>query len=194
MNAAPALPGLLDSLLRLSVNITANTAELDSPSISRYRSLSRSIKFTMMLFKRIIKSDIEKWIKLDDLISDQLRNAREVKTTRESPFTPEEIRVQRIAAIASAESSAEVTANELLFDNFQADTVLRFPAITGKLIVNIELDGIHHNQDKKKRFCNLRDQYLRSKGVIVERISAERVRKMSDLEMDGWLRQILMSL
>lgn len=147
-----------------------------------------------MLFKKIIKNDLDKWMKLDYEISELLIRSKNVLMPRESKFTAEEIRVQQIAKIAADQSSAVVTSNELLFDNFQADTVLRFPHLTGKLIVNLELDGIHHGQDKKKRFCNLRDQYLRSQGVIVERISADRVRKMTDLEMDSWLRQILMNL
>jgi very-short-patch-repair endonuclease len=53
--------------------------------------------------------------------------------------------------------------------------------------VNIEVDGIHHNRERKKRFCMLRDKYLKSQGVIIQRIVTSSLRKMNDTELEKWL-------
>ena len=50
-------------------------------------------------------------------------------------------------------------------------------------IVNVELDGPHHRQAKKKRFCALRDWYLRDvQGVDVVRwdLMSPEVQRMRD--------------
>jgi hypothetical protein len=53
---------------------------------------------------------------------------------------------------------------------FEADIVLRIPSETASpRIVNIEIDGIHHGIASKRHFCDMRDAFLRSKGVVVER-------------------------
>ena len=66
--------------------------------------------------------------------------------------------------------------------------MLRIPRVDGdSLIVNIEVDGIHHLREKKKRFCMLRDEYLKSKGVIVERLHVSRIYKMKDEEIADWV-------
>jgi spore coat protein CotF len=53
---------------------------------------------------------------------------------------------------------------------FEADIVLRIPSQTASpRIVNIEIDGIHHGIASKRHFYDMRDAFLRSKGVVVER-------------------------
>jgi very-short-patch-repair endonuclease len=74
-----------------------------------------------------------------------------------------------------------VSSNEFLFSIFESDLVLRVPIAdeicSSNLIVNIEVDGIHHRREKKKRFCMLRDKYLRSQGVVIDRIEASTLRR-----------------
>jgi very-short-patch-repair endonuclease len=60
------------------------------------------------------------------------------------------------------------------------------------LIINIEVDGAYHKQERKKRFCTLRDKYLKSQGVIIERIEAEFLRRMTDEEMKRWLLDVVL--
>ena len=54
-------------------------------------------------------------------------------------------------------------------------------------IINIEVDGVHHRQEKKKRFCRLRDEYLQSRGVVIERIEVSALSAMSDHEVEEWV-------
>jgi hypothetical protein len=48
--------------------------------------------------------------------------------------------------------------NEYLY-GFESDIIL-YKSTNNELIpvLNIEIDGIHHQQQRKKSFCNLRDQ------------------------------------
>ena len=77
----------------------------------------------------------------------------------------------------------EVRCGEMLF-GFEADVVLRVWRGDGSVrIVNVELDGPHHRQAKKKRFCALRDWYLREvRGVVVVRwdLMSPEVQRMRD--------------
>ena len=53
--------------------------------------------------------------------------------------------------------------------------------------MNIEIDGIKHLREKKKRFCKLRDEYLTSEGIVIERVEASFVRKLKLTELEEWL-------
>jgi very-short-patch-repair endonuclease len=55
------------------------------------------------------------------------------------------------------------------------------------LIINIEVDGTYHKQDKTKRFCMLRDEFLKAKGVTIERIDNSVLIRMNDLEVNEWI-------
>ena len=68
------------------------------------------------------------------------------------------------AEIFAGSGAVEVSANELLH-GFEADLVLRGAGWT----VNVELDGPTHQRPTKRRFCGLRDEHLRRRGVRVLR-------------------------
>jgi hypothetical protein len=94
----------------------------------------------------------------------------------------------KVSAKALEKSGVLVSANEHLFDLFESDVVVRIPRDGGDcLIVNIEVDGVHHLREKKKRFCMLRDEYLKSKGVVVMRVTVSRLREMKDEEVEDWV-------
>ena len=59
------------------------------------------------------------------------------------------------------------------------------------LIINIEVDGIHHGKETNKKFSLLRDQYLRSRGVRVERMKATQQRRMSDDDLEIWILKFI---
>lgn len=62
----------------------------------------------------------------------------------------------------------QLTRNENLH-HFESDIVLRM--IGSPTIVNVEVDGIVHEHPTKRRFCQLRDDYLRSQNVHVIRVN-----------------------
>jgi very-short-patch-repair endonuclease len=60
---------------------------------------------------------------------------------------------------------------------------------SGSVTINIEIDGIHNKEERKKRFCTLRDQHLKFQGVIIFRIEASSLQKMEDKDLEKWLRE-----
>jgi hypothetical protein len=111
-----------------------------------------------------------------------------------------ERRVYDAIKMTVAGSSVQVTRNEELFSLLECDTVIRIPVLgsaaphthpdtdTEHLVVNIEVDGVYHAWEKKRRYCRLRDQYLASKGVIVQRVDSTVLWKMTDEELESWSR------
>jgi hypothetical protein len=96
------------------------------------------------------------------------------------------------------QTAVTVSANEYLFDMFESDVVVRIPYVgstnafnsstCGKyLVINIEVDGVHHKKEKKIKFCKLRDAYLRSQGVAVHRVDAQEMHKDNDAPLEQWL-------
>jgi len=71
-----------------------------------------------------------------------------------------------------------VTFNQDLF-GFESDVVVS--TNQNQVLLNIELDGGPHAYPVKKRFCELRDKVLQSKGVQVLRINTRKV-PMSGLQ------------
>ena len=96
-------------------------------------------------------------------------------------------------------TDVSISSNEHLFNIFESDFILRVPFSGIKMIkindnksiikikkgkneliidknvenyftINIEVDGIHHRREKKKLFCERKDEYLRSRNVYVYRI------------------------
>jgi hypothetical protein len=95
-------------------------------------------------------------------------------------------------------SNISISSNEYLFNLFESDIVLRIPIVNDSsssksrerdLIINIEVDGIHHKQERKKRFCMLRDKYLEAQDVVIERIDASVLSRMEDKKIKDWIQE-----
>jgi hypothetical protein len=88
----------------------------------------------------------------------------------------------------------EVHANEYLFDIFDIDFILDIPSNSynsGKTMkINIEVDGIRH---KNKLFCERKDEYLKSRGVLVSRIDVDMLAKMSSDKLEEWILERISS-
>ena len=74
--------------------------------------------------------------------------------------------------------------NNIYLHGFECDIVIRKTSIAnGKEIItdmNIELDGPSHNRPNRRRFCQLRDDYLsREHGVIIKRFELQRLQSSS---------------
>jgi hypothetical protein len=97
-----------------------------------------------------------------------------------------EQRVYTIGLKAFENSADLISSNEYLCSIFEGDIVLKVPIANNKvfsrsLIINIEVDGISHKQETKKRFCMLRDKHLKSQGIVIERIEASTLKKMTGM-------------
>ena len=125
-----------------------------------------------------------------------------------------EQRMHTVAMKVFGESNLRVSHNEHLFGLFECDIVVRVPRAVNahseegsrgigqsrnpeeegedvreeqSLIINIEVDGVHHRREKKKRFCRLRDEYLQSRGVVIERMEVSALSAMSEHEVEEWV-------
>jgi hypothetical protein len=105
--------------------------------------------------------------------------------------------MHKIAMKISQDTPIEVHNNAHLFELFESDITLHIP-INGdpinKTIINIEVDGIHHRNEKKKLFCKRKDKYLKSKGVFVFRMDVFQMNKMKDVEIEEWILRIISSI
>ena len=81
-----------------------------------------------------------------------------------------------------------IKSNELLY-GFEADIIIISP---NGHIVNIEVDGPVHEYISKKRFCERRDAFLDTKGIIVVRIKAVGLDRMSTAEFEKFMTSELL--
>ena len=84
---------------------------------------------------------------------------------------------------AGASASIEQTTCSVLESAEQA---------AAEVVVNIEIDGPHHKQARKHRFCQLRDNYLtRDHGVLVLRLDVMAQRGWSEAQKVAHIRERL---
>ena len=142
------------------------------------------------------------WTEFGDLVCSEHRHRRTIGECEDSFRSHVERKVHRVAASLYGQSRVTVSSNDYLFDMFEGDVVVRIPfvgetdgieKIPGSreyFVINIEVDGMHHRQERKINFCKMRDAYLKSRGVIVHRIDASLVTKMNDNQLEQWLLDV----
>ena len=74
-----------------------------------------------------------------------------------------------ISAAQSRMPLSTFTTNTFLY-GFEADLIQSINVDGRELVINYEIDGIHHKQSRKMYFCHLRDEYLQRRGVKVIRM------------------------
>ena len=110
------------------------------------------------------------------------------------------------AAVDGAEGARVVVveADTHLFDFVECDVLIRLPLASASasasesesgsgewLLVNIEVDGIHHRNGKRSRFCHLRDKYLAARGVVVERVMTSALWDMGAPDTEAWVLKVV---
>ena len=117
-----------------------------------------------------------------------------------------ERRVHAATMKALRESNTRISHNEHLFGLFGCDIVVRIPRAVdacgveedrirgveggARLLLNIEVDGVHHRREKNKRFCRLRDEYMQSRGVVIARIEVSALDAMTEQDLEKWVMDI----
>lgn len=168
--------------------------------------LSQNIVLGLGEQKNIMKEEYEKWVEVQVLLVNELASRR---SNYDSFFSAgknkskAEMRVNKAVnkLFKNTSSSILVSRNEYLFNLFESDIVLRTvlensdsnsdSSSNNDIIINIELDGLQHQREKSKRFGMLRDKYLKSQGVVVERLENSSLEKMSEDQLEKWLLKIL---
>ena len=180
---------IVNFLLLSLCNICDTTEQFKSLSPEDIVSLGQHVALSLPALQSSLSDEnYSMWMILSDLIDDAL--ADRPQSVGEEFQSSGEKRMFYLSFNALETSGVKISCNEHLFNLFESDIVLRIPRVEGdSLIMNIEVDGVHHLREKKKRFCMLRDKYFMSKGVIVERLDVSRMNKMKDEEIQTWLSQ-----
>ena len=188
----------------LSFLLTHAFALTEVKRLSRFELLSVGQAVLLCIPSRrdvLDDASYELWTKLGDSVCMEHRRRIKSGEYMDSSRSHVERKVHRVAASLYGQSRATVSSNDYLFEMFESDIVVRIPfavstddaeaSADGKwLVINIEVDGVHHRQEKKINFCKLRDAYLKSRGVVVHRIDASRVTMMDDDQLEGWLLDV----
>jgi hypothetical protein len=192
---------LLIYLYEKAASIAGNASLCETLTCEDLFSFGQHLALTLSKLQVVLQDDCKKWENINSIITDE-RLARENNSdpyfTSAAFQSDAEERVYNIIKIAFNNSDKSISSNEYLFNLFESDIVLKIPIVhnssssqlrEGDLIVNIEVDGIHHKQEKKKRFCTLRDRYLEAQGVVVERIDTSALGRMKDKEVKDWIQE-----
>ena len=119
-----------------------------------------------------------------------------VRRQRDDPFfattqfqsTFEKAVYNRVVILAAELQITDLRHNVFLLDCFESDITFTVRDNNGAaVIVNVEVDGIHHEKKRKQTFCQLRDKELTSRGIHVARITAT----TKSLEIDKLIRKIV---
>ena len=150
-----------------------------------------------MLEKYLNKTDYQNY----ELIIQQLNDEMIIRNNLSSYVRSRhggcniEKRLEMIIRKMITNSDIELAVGKYLLNLFEGDLILKIPQKSDNIknysIVNIEIDGMNHLHPTKKRFCSLRDNYLKSKNILVVRIEAHTLRNLSDRKIKDWILGIL---
>ena len=150
-----------------------------------------------MIDSGLIESD-EIWANIKASLIHEIARRKQRETVAINFQSLAEECAYNIVCKALSLSNIRISSNEYLFDLFESDIVIRIPFSnmmeeinTTYLPINIEVDGLHHRQSIRKRFCSLRDKYLKSQGVTVNRIETSRLRNMNRNDVEDWILHIV---
>ena len=163
--AQPLLERILDDASKLTNN--------DVKSSIAVLSLGQAICFSLPSFRNTMDSEkINQWeerlqFMQKNFKKDDLKNSFRGRALH---LENEAYRVT-VDALKNTDIEVQVSNRRHLYDFFECDIVVEIMSQEGKkgVLINLEIDGSNHVEQKKIRFTNLRDAYLKSMGVVVVR-------------------------
>ena len=180
---------LLDTLLFHFCNLANESKNFQLLPYEDIKSLGQGFAFSLLTLHDYMDSiKYRKWEMLSQSVDNVLSSWKcDTQFIDKLPSVLEQ-RFQAIALKINFSSDYQLSFNESLFHLFEGDMVLRIPSMdNGNLVINFEIDGTFHLRRKKINFCLLRDRYLQSRGVIVERLPTARFIRMRDNDVAKWI-------
>ena len=193
---------LLQRFIKLSEAVVADDYTPE------YFSCGRSVVVTLPFLRDHVT---EGEVKECERIIDDIENKTRVRAFNEhgDPSASmnfqsrSERRMHAAVMMALEKSNMRLSHNVHLFGLIECDLVVRIHCAVDacrveedrtrgvegddSLLLNIEVDGVHHRREKKKRFCRLRDEYLQSRGVIIARIEVSALDAMNEQDLEKWI-------
>ena len=180
---------LLDTLLFHFCNLANESKNFQLLPYEDIKSLGQGFAFSLLTLHDYMDSiRYRKWEMLSQSVDNVLSSWKCGTQFIDKLPSVLEQRFQAIALKINFSSDYQLSFNESLFHLFEGDMVLRIPSMdNGNLVINFEIDGTFHLRRKKINFCLLRDRYLQSRGVIVERLPTARFIRMRDNDVAKWI-------
>lgn len=185
--AQPLLEKILDNTLKLSNN--------DVKSSIAVLSLGQAICFSLPSFRNTMDSEkINQW---DERLYFMRKNFN--KEGLNNSFRGRALHVENevyrviVDALKNTDIEVEVSNKKHLYDFFECDIVIDILPKDSKkgVVINIEIDGCNHAEQRKIRFTNLRDAYLKSMGVVVVRQTDIDIKSVWSGELRDWVLNIV---
>ena len=191
VGSQPGTPLLLDYLFKQLEQLTTATSGLNDMRTDQLFYLCQIFTLTLPEIEKSLGAKSKKWKIALELISTELKNRRD---TDDKFFNPRKIRstneefVHSAASTLFNNSKVLMSFNGYLFGLFETDLVLKIPSPRNPdgFFLNIELSGVYHERRKRKRFVELRDKHLQSKGVVIERVDILTLRQMDEGDLMKW--------
>jgi hypothetical protein len=183
---------LIDFLIRKMEEAISETDQLTRLPTSALFHLCQMLTLTFSDTSASMGLKSSKWSSIMALANRELAGRRD----NDDPFfTPvkvrstDEGRVHSVVKTLLDKSKILISFNGYLFGLFETNLVLKVPTgdNVGHFFLNIEMIGVYHKQQKRERFCSIRDRYLRSQGVIIVKADSLTLRQMDDGELMMWL-------
>ena len=188
LTGSPCLESVVDTIWGYIVRLGSITSNYKNLSFVDLLCLGQSVALSVFAIRNNMgQDDYSQWEATSKLLGSELSSRVSENQVSIGFRSNAERRMYEVLTRVFDKSDIALASNEHLFNLFEADIILRVQsASVGSLVINIEVDGIHHLREKKRRFCALRDEYLKSRGVVVYRITASVLRDMSDDEIQSW--------
>ena len=191
---SPLSQPLLATLLSHLCKLAQDSGNFQSLPYSDIEFLGHGFAFSLHSLHTCLNSvDYKKWEDLNQSVSNMLVSPKyNLHCAGKIPSVLEQ-RFQRIISKIDLPPAYLLSFNETLFQLFEGDIILRIPRAdhNSHLVMNIEIDGSLHLRKKKMNFCVQRDKYLRTKGVVVERMPSARFIRMKDNDVEKWFLEMV---
>lgn len=192
VGSQPGTSLLMDYLFKQFDQLSTSTSDYNGMKTDELFYLCQILTLTLPEIEQALGGKSDKWKNALTSINTKLVRRRD---SEDKFFNPRKIRsnneqfVHSAASTLFQNSKILMSFNGFLFGLFETDLVLKIPTANRPegLYLNIELSGIYHERRKRKRFMELRDKYLQSKGVIIERVDILLLRQMEEGELMKWL-------
>lgn len=183
---------LIDYLIRKMGEAITETDQLKRLPTSELYHLVQILTLTFSETEAASRLGVSKWTNIMALATKELTGRRDNDDPYFSPGkvrSTNEARMHSVLRTLFEESKILVSFNGHLFGLFETDLVLKIPTSdkVGHFYLNIEMLGVYHKQQKRERFCALRDRYLESRGVIIQRVDVLSLRQMEEGDLMMWI-------
>lgn len=159
-------------------------------------SLKQSMTFISLKLQNIMSpEEFMEWENMNEKFKIELqirKNDYDLYFDERNIDCKETKRLSVVIQKLSQRCNLDIAVKGYLNSIFLSDFILKIPILNEALeekyeVYNIEVDGMHLEKEKKRLFCDRKDEYLESEGVSVLRISSAKLSQMDEIAIENWL-------